>query len=81
VTGWLVHSTGQKPGWYLPPQKIPLCEKRFLQAGKDSENTKEKSRKCFTYVGKLLGGYQEGRSMGMVGTELPTSVRYGTGIQ
>jgi hypothetical protein len=53
VRGWLVPSTGQKiplqPGWYLPPQKkLPLAENRFLQAGKGSENTKEKkSRRCF----------------------------------
>jgi hypothetical protein len=37
VTGWLVPSAGQKipvqPGWYLPPQNIPLGENRFLQAG------------------------------------------------
>jgi hypothetical protein len=50
VTGWLVPCAGQKipvqPGWYLPPQKIPLAENRFLQAG--AENTKEKSRQCFT---------------------------------
>jgi hypothetical protein len=52
VTGWLVPSAGQKfpvqPGWYLPPQKILLAENRFLQAGKGAENTKEKSRQCFT---------------------------------
>jgi hypothetical protein len=46
VTGWLVPSAGQKiavePDWYLPPQKIPLAENRFLQAGKGAENTKEK---------------------------------------
>ncbi len=38
VTGWLVPSAGQKipvqPGWYLPPQNIPLAENRCLQAGK-----------------------------------------------
>jgi hypothetical protein len=37
VTGCLVPSAGQKiavqPGSYLPPQKIPLAENRFLQAG------------------------------------------------
>ncbi len=53
MTGWLVGSAGQKipvlPGWYLPPQKIPLSENRFLQAGKGAENTKEKSRHCFTW--------------------------------
>jgi len=51
VTGWLVPCAGQKtpvlPGWYLPPQNIPLAENRFLQAGKGAENTKEKSRHCF----------------------------------
>jgi hypothetical protein len=65
----------------LPPQKILLAENMFLQAGNGTENTKEKSRQCFAYVGKILGGYQVGRSMCMVGTELTTSVRYGTGIQ
>jgi len=48
VTSWLVPSAGQKisvqPGWYLPLQKIPLAEDRFLQTGKGAENTKEKSR-------------------------------------
>jgi hypothetical protein len=35
--------------WCLPPlKKIPLAENRFLQAGKGSENTKEKSRQCFS---------------------------------
>jgi predicted adenine nucleotide alpha hydrolase (AANH) superfamily ATPase len=29
-------------------QKIPLAENRFLQALKRAENTKEKSRRCFT---------------------------------
>ncbi len=52
VTGWLVRSVGQKipvePGWYLPPQNIPLAENRFLQAGNGAENTKEKSRQSFT---------------------------------
>jgi hypothetical protein len=46
VTGWLVLSAGQKipvqPGWYIPPQKIPLAGNRFLQANKGAENTKEK---------------------------------------
>jgi hypothetical protein len=50
VTGWLVPSIGQKipvhPGWYLPPQRIPLAENMFLQAGNGAENTKEKSRQC-----------------------------------
>jgi hypothetical protein len=46
VTGWLVPYAGQKipvqSGWYLPVQKIPLAENRFLQAGKRAEITKEK---------------------------------------
>jgi hypothetical protein len=55
VTGWLVPSAGQKiavePGWYLPPQKIPSPEDRFLlQAGKRAENTKEKSRQLLPYI-------------------------------
>jgi hypothetical protein len=38
----MVPSPGQKilvqPGWYVPPQKIPLAENRlFLQAGKVRE--------------------------------------------
>jgi hypothetical protein len=57
VTGWLVPSTGQKipvqPGWYLPPQKIPLVENRFLQVGKGAESTKEKSRQCFKCAKRL----------------------------
>ncbi len=56
VIGWLVPSAGQKipvqPGRYLPPQKIPLAENRFLQVGKGAENTKEKSRHCFMIVNK-----------------------------
>jgi hypothetical protein len=32
-----------KPGWYIPPQKTPFAENRFLQAGKGAE----KSRHCF----------------------------------
>jgi hypothetical protein len=52
MTGWLVPSACLKipvqPGWCLPPQKVPLGENRFLQAGKGAENTKEKSRQCFT---------------------------------
>jgi hypothetical protein len=52
VIGWLVCSVDQKipvqPGWYLPQQKILLAENMFLQAGKGAENTKEKSRQCFT---------------------------------
>jgi len=48
---WLVPSAGQKipveRGWYLPPQKVPLAENRFLHAGNGADNTKEKSRQCF----------------------------------
>jgi hypothetical protein len=51
--GWLVPSADHKilvhPGWYLPQQKIPLPENRFLQAGKGVENTKEKSRQCLLF--------------------------------
>jgi hypothetical protein len=44
---------------YLPPQKIALAENRFLQAGKGTENTKEKSRQCFTVAcfPRLLENY------------------------
>jgi hypothetical protein len=46
VTAWLIPSAGQKipiqPGWYIPPQKIPLAENRFLQASKGVGNKKEK---------------------------------------
>jgi hypothetical protein len=53
VTGWLVPSADQKipvqPGCYLPPQKIPLAENRFLQAGNGAENTKETFWQCFTH--------------------------------
>ncbi len=57
-----------QPGWYLPSQKILLAENKFLKAGKGAENTKEKSRQCFSYtlcawfctyagvVGTTLGG-------------------------
>ncbi len=35
MRGWLVPSAGQKipvqPGWYLPPQKIPIAENRFFR--------------------------------------------------
>jgi hypothetical protein len=41
VTDWLVPSAGQKipvhPDWYLPLQKIPIAENRFLQACKVRE--------------------------------------------
>jgi hypothetical protein len=30
------------------PQKIPLAENTFLQAGNGAKNTKEKSKQCFT---------------------------------
>jgi hypothetical protein len=53
VTGWSVPYDCQKipvkRGWYLSPQKIPLAENRFFQTGNGAENTKEKSRQCFTY--------------------------------
>jgi hypothetical protein len=59
VTGWLIPSTGQKIprelGSYLPLQKIGLAENRFLQGGKEAENTKEKSRQCLRdWVGKEI---------------------------
>jgi hypothetical protein len=59
VTGWLVPSAGHKipvqPGWYLPPQNVPLGENRFLQTGKGAEeNSKENSRQCFTKVRRCL---------------------------
>jgi hypothetical protein len=31
-----------QPGRYLPPHKIPLAGNKFLQAGKRTENTKDK---------------------------------------
>jgi hypothetical protein len=49
----MVPSAAQKilvqPGWYLPPQEIPLAENRFFEAGKGAENTNEESRQCFMY--------------------------------
>ncbi len=52
ATGWLVPSACQKipiqPGWYFPLQKVLLAKNRFVQGGKGAENTKEKSRQCFT---------------------------------
>jgi len=33
-----------QPGWHLPPQMVPLAEKRLLGAGRGAESTKEKSR-------------------------------------
>jgi hypothetical protein len=52
ATGWLVPSACQKipiqPDWYFPLQKVLLAKNRFVQAGKGVENTKEKSRQCFT---------------------------------
>ncbi len=38
-----------EPGWHLPPQTVPLAEKRFLRAGKVAESRKEKSKQCFTH--------------------------------
>jgi len=60
VTGWLVPSACQKipvqPGWYLPPQKIPLVENRFLQAGNGAnENTKEKIQAVLYMLWKVRG--------------------------
>ncbi len=50
-TAWLVPSAGQKlpvqPDWYLPLQKIPHGENRFLQVGNGAENTTENFRQCF----------------------------------
>jgi hypothetical protein len=43
VTGWLVRSRGAGSSQYSL-----LTEKRFLQASKGAENTKEKSKLCFT---------------------------------
>ncbi len=43
---WSDDPSTVQPGWYLPPQKIPLAENRFLQAGKGAENPKENSRQC-----------------------------------
>ncbi len=43
-----------QPGWYLPPQKIPLAENRFHQASKGAENTKEKSRQCFMHGERMV---------------------------
>jgi hypothetical protein len=58
LTGWLVPSAGQKIpvqlDWYFPLQKIPLAENTFLQAGQRAENTKEKSRQCFTHEPKAI---------------------------
>jgi len=57
VTGWLVPSVGQKipvnPDWYLPLQKIPIAENRFLQACKVRElKIQGKSPlQCFTIRG------------------------------
>jgi len=52
LRGPLVPSAGKKipvqPGWYFPQQKIPLAENKFLRAGERAENTKEKSKLCFT---------------------------------
>jgi hypothetical protein len=51
MTGWLAPSAGQKipvqpwlAGTFLPQQKIPLAENRYLQASKVAENSKEKSK-------------------------------------
>jgi hypothetical protein len=82
VAGWLVPSDGKKipeqPGWYLPPQKIPLAENRFLQAGKGAENTKEKSRQCFEGMRRA-----HAKQYPRAGAELPalgTSQKQSVGI-
>jgi hypothetical protein len=59
LRGPLVPSyAGQKipvqPSWYLPQQKIPLAENKFLHAGEGAENTKEKSKLCFTIAEVFL---------------------------
>jgi hypothetical protein len=55
VTGWLVPSASwsedPSTAWLVPStaEGPALAENRFLlQAGKGAENTKEKSRQCFT---------------------------------
>jgi hypothetical protein len=48
VTSWQLLSTSQEDpciAWLVPST---LAEKRFLQASKGAENTKEKFRQCFT---------------------------------
>jgi hypothetical protein len=47
-TAWLLPSTAEDPP----------CRNRFLQAGKEVENTKEKSRRCLT--GSLKGLRENG---------------------
>jgi hypothetical protein len=53
VTGWLVTfcwSEDPSTAWLVPSTAIPLADENwFLQASKGAENTKEKSRQCFTY--------------------------------
>jgi hypothetical protein len=48
---------------YLPPQKIPLAENTFFQAGKGAENTKEKIQQCLpsvlNFVAKSVTNYGE----------------------
>ncbi len=39
-TQFLFLRKAELTGWYLPPQKIPLAENRFLQASEGAENTK-----------------------------------------
>jgi hypothetical protein len=52
LAGTFRWSENPSTAWLLPsPQKIPLAENKFLQASKGDENTKEKSRQCFTHVG------------------------------
>jgi hypothetical protein len=53
VTGWAgtFHwSEDPSTAWLVPSttEDLALVENRFLEAGKGAENTKEKSRPCFT---------------------------------
>jgi hypothetical protein len=54
-----VPSAGQKipvqPGWYLPPQKIPLTENSFLEAGNEAENTEEIQAVLYTIRNETMG--------------------------
>jgi hypothetical protein len=36
-----------EPGWHLPPEMVPLADKRFLHTRKGGESTKEKSTQRF----------------------------------
>ncbi len=54
VTGWLVPSAGQKipvqHGWYLPPQKIPLAEYRFLQQARELKIPRKNQGSLYVFV-------------------------------